>query len=135
MKYINIYIYIFIYSSTGVPDSFKLSARNQEAEYLTLPIIYKHTYRGIQNISNNKHALAARTAMGLRRRRGVQGCPGEREVCLYTYILFTYVCLYVLFTYIPQTKTTRQGRGSYLFSIRISLMSGLLGVRCLSLGA
>ena len=53
-------------------------------------IIYKHTYRGIQNISNNKHALAARTAVGLRRRRGVQGCPGGGTGLLKRSSYFTY---------------------------------------------
>ena len=51
-----------------------------------------------------------------------------------------YVCMSVFFTYISQTKTARQGRGSYLFSIVFPLCSRIAGCqvprhRCLSLAA
>jgi len=57
------------------------------------------------------------------------------SICIYT--LYPYVCLCVFFTYIPQTKTARQGRGSYLFSIRIPRDVRIAGCqvpkpRCLS---
>ena len=41
------------------------------------------------------------------------------------YIIYIYIYIHIICAYIPQTKTARQGRGSYFSSIIIPLCSSI----------
>ena len=53
-------------------------------------------------------------------------------ICIYH--IYVYMCIYIyIFIRIPQTKTARQGRGSYFVSIVIPLHSRIAGRQPMSM--